>query len=743
LFTGSLTPITSLPFDIPENLLADCFKGSFIVTSSLCVIISLVWLREQIINGGGPDWLALDPDDLVVNVLNRIEEDRDDDDLADNVFEEPNNDGMFVEPEQAQPNIVDRAAEELTWERMLGMDGSLVFLEHVFWVCTLNVVFITVFALLPYLLGHFTTLLLGADTELDSTQFGTCITMLVGYIIVSICLVIGHWLAHLLSWAKTRHLLGICYIMVKVALLMVAEVGIFPVLCGWWIDICSLSMFDSTLSERLASLHSAPGTTMFLHWLVGMVFVFYFASFVLLLREVVRPGVLWFLRNLNDPDFHPVQEMITLPMMRHGRRFLMSCVVFGSSILLIVWAPLWFIRHVLPSVLPYSVEMSTESLAGEISLELLLLQVILPQLLEQSQTRQWFKNCVRLWGLTVSNSLCIRSYFLGDVANQGLDSPAGVLIDMPDQPGNIEGLGMGAAQVGHNGQLFVPFQPYYQPKQFSVRILVLLSVTCVSMFTLFVFLLSCPVSIGRFVLHSLMPAGQLHELYTFACGLYVLWLLARLGTLLYKWAPQGISPLLIKIREWVIIALRCVYVGIMVGGVVPLLFGLLYEMIMLLPLRVPLNHTPVLLLWQDWCLGILFTKIVYAATLTGPDWALKRVLEQVFQAGIMQMDIRFITSKLVLPVTLALLHFLCIPYSICGVLPYFGASSNTTHVCHRRIYPSMVLIILLYLAIHFQLKQFKKLYEKVKNDRYLIGKRLVNFDAAGNRAIVPVIHAPT
>ena len=29
--------------------------------------------------------------------------------------------------------------------------------------------------------------------------------------------------------------------------------------------------------------------------------MFYFASFVILLREVLRPGVLWFLRNLNDP----------------------------------------------------------------------------------------------------------------------------------------------------------------------------------------------------------------------------------------------------------------------------------------------------------------------------------------------------------------------------------------------------------------------------------------------------------
>ena len=48
---------------------------------------------------------------------------------------------------------------------------------------------------------------------------------------------------------------------------------------------------------------------MFLHWLAGMIFIFYFASFVVLLREVLRPGVLWFLRNLNDQNFHPIQDV--------------------------------------------------------------------------------------------------------------------------------------------------------------------------------------------------------------------------------------------------------------------------------------------------------------------------------------------------------------------------------------------------------------------------------------------------
>lgn len=54
------------------------------------------------------------------------------------------------QPVQAQDDVNwnlmewDRA-EELTWERLLGLDGSLVFLEHVFWVASLNTLFILVF----------------------------------------------------------------------------------------------------------------------------------------------------------------------------------------------------------------------------------------------------------------------------------------------------------------------------------------------------------------------------------------------------------------------------------------------------------------------------------------------------------------------------------------------------------------------------------------------------------------------
>jgi E3 ubiquitin-protein ligase MARCH6 len=49
----------TLPLDMlsTDNLISDIFQGAFVVLCSLCAFISLVWLREQILSGGGPEWL--------------------------------------------------------------------------------------------------------------------------------------------------------------------------------------------------------------------------------------------------------------------------------------------------------------------------------------------------------------------------------------------------------------------------------------------------------------------------------------------------------------------------------------------------------------------------------------------------------------------------------------------------------------------------------------------------------------
>ena len=45
-----------------------------------------------------------------------------------------------------------------------------------------------------------------------------------------------------------------------------------------------------------------------------MVFMFQFAILVAVLRKVLRTGVLWLLRNPNDPSFNPIQDMVRTPL---------------------------------------------------------------------------------------------------------------------------------------------------------------------------------------------------------------------------------------------------------------------------------------------------------------------------------------------------------------------------------------------------------------------------------------------
>lgn len=75
----------------------------------------------------------------------------------------------------------DRAADDLTWERLLGLDGSLQFLEHVFWVVTLNTLFILIFAYAPFHMGKFITSSSSFRQAVANTRLETPINTLTTY----------------------------------------------------------------------------------------------------------------------------------------------------------------------------------------------------------------------------------------------------------------------------------------------------------------------------------------------------------------------------------------------------------------------------------------------------------------------------------------------------------------------------------------------------------------------------------
>jgi len=846
LFTGSVSSLLTLPLDLlnTENLLPDSCQGFFVVTCTLCAFIGLVWLREQILHGGGPEWLDVDarqedrhahappnqnnaiqnggeggrgaieeelepPLDPPPNQpqqqqqqpnrhhhpldadMDRVfggeeeEEEEDDDDEEEAEFEllgeEENGAGQeggaVQEDNGWNPMAVDWGAgvgpnEELTWERLLGLDGSLVFLEHVFWVISINTLFILIFAFCPYHIGHFATVGLRLEEAMASSQFEGLLTTLGGYVIIAAFLVLLYYVFSALQLHRIKRVFGFCYVVVKVSLLVIVEIGISPLICGWWLDICSLSLFDVTLGDRHASFLRAPGTTTFLHWLVGMVYVFYFASFILLLREILRPGVLWFLRNLNDPDFNPIQEMIHLPLFRHFRRFLASMVIFGSTVFLMLWLPVRLIKLVIKDFLPYNVSISSETPVSEMSLELLLLQVVLPALLEQGHTRSWLKTAVTYWSRVVSSALGLRSYLIGDVplvrgddgiveGDPGIDeqvpapqagedgddaavAPPPLVFDQ-DGPDLANG-GLGAAhQAMLQGGGPTGFMPYKRPTYFLLRLLLLLAAMCVTLFITSVAGFLIPVALGRACLNYVMAMYgtnvKIHELYTAACGLYLMWLSLRFATLLYTWVPRGAGVILVRLGDATLFAGKTLLLASIFLLLIPLLLGSLFQLVIVIPVRVPLTQTPLFNPWQDWALGILHMKITCALAVMGPNWWLKASLERIYQEGLWNLQLGTVLFDLAFPVLGILGLVIAAPYVVAhSFIPNLGLPTDIEVLLQRRIYIYGVSCLLGSAAVSFQAKQFCRLYEHIKNDKYLVGQRLVNYNAPAKSATPP---APT
>lgn len=135
--------------------------------------------------------------------INRAEPPVDDQEQEQQDGEGANDEGNWNNPLEW-----DRAAEDLTWERLLGLDGSLVFLEHVFWVVSLNTLFIFFFAFIPFCIGNFSISLMG----IKPLHFHGLLNTLIGYCIVGIFLVQLHALAKLFKLKKPRRIIGLCYI---------------------------------------------------------------------------------------------------------------------------------------------------------------------------------------------------------------------------------------------------------------------------------------------------------------------------------------------------------------------------------------------------------------------------------------------------------------------------------------------------------------------------------------------------
>ncbi|KAK6029201.1 zinc finger, C3HC4 type [Ostertagia ostertagi] len=659
VFYLSMQEILVLPLSIfrTEHIFPDVFKGCFLLIIFICTFISLVWLREQIIHGGPHDFLNIEQADAIPNgvVDQELQENHGERVVNAGEQDEVDVDHLQPQPAAAQPGVeipaednwrdLDRLGDELTWQRLLGLDGSLVFLERVVWVISLDTLFTIMFAYAPYKLGYF---------------------------------------------------------------------------------ILSKKLFSASLSSRAASFAASPTSSVFIHWMIGMVYVFYFASFVLLLREVLRPGVLWFMRNLNDPEFNPIQEMIELPVTRHLRRLVASTSLCFTTIFLIVYVPLCIVQKLYPSLLPYNMSLSADTPLSELSLELLILQVVLPALLEQTQARFLLKAIVLWWCVHIGRALSLDRYLLPDLPNA----------EQPADGAGVQGAGGLAAE--HQALLLLrepqAFQPYTRPRLFPLRILVLLGAMALTCCFTSCVLFLVPVTVGRTIIHNVTGYTNVHELYTVGTGLYICWMLVKTGLLSLHWFHLGVHHL----KEAFVNSINLVSSSIAgdlysycvrhsdVDGDLFSTRGY-YSTEVIFPtdfIDLPLARLGYGSIAHENCMRSRDdgAGVVDATSFDSQRYTQIRLrhLRATFILGVISFTCSVLKSLLAFPYLIARFYIFVT-----------NAPLEESVLVLRYCFPSSLILLLVVSFLRWQLNKIQGLAENIRNEKYLVGTRLVNYERNG------------
>ncbi|KAI1346914.1 hypothetical protein F5Y01DRAFT_260988 [Xylaria sp. FL0043] len=139
----------------------------------------------------------------------------------------------------------------------------------------------------------------------------------------------------------------------KVILIISIEMLVFPLYCGLLLDIALLPLFENTtLKSRLLFAYHYPLTSVFVHWFIGTGYMFHFALFVSMCRKIMRKGVLYFIRDPDDPEFHPVRDVLERNVTTQLRKILFSALVYGALVVICLGGVVWGLSITLPNVLP-------------------------------------------------------------------------------------------------------------------------------------------------------------------------------------------------------------------------------------------------------------------------------------------------------------------------------------------------------------------------------------------------------
>ncbi|KAF2660330.1 hypothetical protein K491DRAFT_589394 [Lophiostoma macrostomum CBS 122681] len=552
----------------------------------------------------------------------------------------------------------------------------------------------------------------------------------------------------------------------KVILIISIEMLAFPLYCGLLLDVALLPLFkNASLYSRWQFARGSPWTSGFVHWFIGTCYMFHFALFVSMCRKIMRKGVLYFIRDPDDPTFHPVRDVLERSVTTQLRKIAFSALVYGGLVIVCLGGVVWGLNRATSGVLP--INWSSQAPSLEFPLDLLFYNFLTPLIIRfykpsdglHAAYQWWFKACARY--LRLSDFLFgekakdqegrhdrgTNVYFMFDgryvraPASDQVRIPKGerVFIDVDQFNHRKDGESNDLRSV-HNTDMVTMV---YIPPWFRIRV-------AFFVFTIWVFaamtgigITIIPLLFGRYLFSlTLPPSVEMNDIHAFSLGIYTLGSLSYCLYHLYKYISTLARPIPSPLSTLVSVAatashfslriLRFVYVWTALIFIVPFLFALVLELYFLMPLHAYLGPTEphVVHIIQDWTLGFLYARlaarIIFADRASRPAIAFRALLRD----GFLNPNARLATRCFLVPVLAGFALAICVPGAVAWVLNrmVLGEAPEVVRaMVWRFCFPMVGFVGAVAWAGREGVGMVRRWRMVVRDEVYLIGERLHNF----------------
>ncbi|RAL15119.1 E3 ubiquitin-protein ligase SSM4 [Aspergillus homomorphus CBS 101889] len=626
------------------------------------------------------------------------------------------------------------------------------------------------------------------------------IAILLGYVLASVVGLLYLRVTNLLSGAERRQRVeGLIADIIhqgggvmKVILIIGIEMIVFPLYCGSLLDLALLPLFeDATIASRLEFTAFSPLTSLFVHWFIGTCYMFHFALFVSMCRKIMRSGVLYFIRDPDDPTFHPVRDVLERNITTQLRKIAFSALVYGALVVLCLGGVVWGLYYGLDGVFP--IHWSATVPVLEFPVDLLFYNFVMPFAIRSLKPSDglhglydwWFHRCARLlrltnfffgdrqldeegrhvgkswWGLfsapeastedstarADADEMNHGASFIRDgryvraPASDQVRIPKGnkVFLEVTEDNERVDG--QPDTDQGLHGRTNDMFTKVYVPPHFRTRIAAFILLIWVFAAATGVGITVLPLIIGRKIMNASFPHRPLNDIYAFSTGLSIVGIAAYIGVYsrslfvmakerlrLYLQSPQQV---VVGVKNALFGAIRLIYVFTAFSVMLPSAFALVMELYLLVPVHTYLGgpQAHVIHFIQDWTLGVLYVQMAVKFVLWNSRSRQAAALNAIFRDGWLKPNAKIATRGVLLPVTLLTFIAVLLPLSL-GFAINMTAFYRTPEVqfkVYRYAYPVTLLFSLIAWLVYLVRRQVEIWRVNIRDDVYLIGERLHNF----------------